>query len=863
MDEYLSSAADECQKNWQRLPFSLSFTSPLPIKARLVVSSGTPDLEPREFKSLTAALRYVINQGGKMVLLEGGPGQGKTAAMLWAMHEMCLDIYHSSKTCNGETLFPNYQDLGKANIPKGKDYPFSILLDKRPKCLRDVKNRFFVDNLDVIPTDKFLVESDQVREEAVFWQENGHAFVFGYRTADTDYHVRGRCGWDWIIKLDGLDERERDLWLESQPNIKKYFDKLYEFNPSVRRLSSNPLIFSMLLSYALNNYGAKFELQTDDFPGRAGLFAGFIKELFAIAKKIRKDANYDCYSDALMVLEEECWGALRKGMTNTIPGKMRRSLRCRRFPQTFGQQREAEVLLKNAGIIEHIDTDGSLRFNHQEFVENFAGRHLARRLNSAYKNGSLSFELWDHLSNPHLDNLVVHSLGQMDIEYLPGAMKTVYYLLKDHYFDRCYQLLQETNKSIALSIIDKHPATNKFFKPRKNGSRPQDTYSPSNILDADGEETNFKRDKKLGVPVNKSIILGRIEIILAAMKDPDDDIRVFASYLLSYVNDIQAVPALIAAINDANPFVKQYAIRGLGNMETSIVVRTLLDATKDTDLKISSEAEEAIRKLPKYVKSGTLLDVLASSDRQLLPQTIRAIGYIKETEAVGYLVKLLHDGDYELRMEAAKALNLIDGINDLSLLRPVVNVISLGSIEKEFEGQIVEIIAKAIIKNRTVEESMIILEAISEDISDKNAIDISSMWRRRWCGSKVLPVIKAQRLLQKKEDTSMVTIDQSVKINNINANGPGNLAIGAHSSAVQNNHSDEGAYQILKEEFRKGQGIKEGFQISEALNMLDALQAAHGKPKSEKMDLLDALQGITNVATLSALGCQALALILG
>ena len=172
-----------------------------------------------------------------------------------------------------------------------------------------------------------------------------------------------------------------------------------------------------------------------------------------------------------------------------------------------------------------------------------------------------------------------------------------------------------------------------------------------------------------------------VKPLIAALKDPDSNIRAFAADALGKMKDTLAVKPLIAALKDSNSDVRQYAAQALGMIGDARAVKPLTVALKDSDSNVRRDA--------------TL-----------------ALGLIKDTRAVEFLIVAPKDSDSDVRRRAVTAsfgqeiklrLEAIKKLTDQTLLADIAKndtnwEIRLGAVENLTDQAILVEIAKNDIK---------------------------------------------------------------------------------------------------------------------------------------------------------------------
>jgi HEAT repeat protein len=137
--------------------------------------------------------------------------------------------------------------------------------------------------------------------------------------------------------------------------------------------------------------------------------------------------------------------------------------------------------------------------------------------------------------------------------------------------------------------------------------------------------------------------------LLAALKDPNSDVRSKAAEALGNSRDPGAVPSLIAVLKDPTDAVRSRAAEALGKIGDSTALNPLLAALEN----------------PLNILSG-----FKGADDNVLPAVAKALGKMG-TAAVGPLITVLKNRDHRVRFSAGDALGYIG----LPAIDPLVAVL--------------------------------------------------------------------------------------------------------------------------------------------------------------------------------------------
>lgn len=177
------------------------------------------------------------------------------------------------------------------------------------------------------------------------------------------------------------------------------------------------------------------------------------------------------------------------------------------------------------------------------------------------------------------------------------------------------------------------------------------------------------------------------ELLIAALNDPDLNVRRAALFSLGEIRCFRAVkpvlrllntelkvdvlntliaigteealPALFQTLKDRDPFIRAMTAEALGEIGDPAAAPKLLPLLSDRNSDVQISAALAIGKLKDPAASAHLLQLLAKGDRQVRLAAVKALGLAGGDEAVAPLLKLLTEKDTGLRRETLLAITLI------------------------------------------------------------------------------------------------------------------------------------------------------------------------------------------------------------
>ncbi|MDH4347555.1 MAG: M56 family metallopeptidase [Gemmatimonadota bacterium] len=153
--------------------------------------------------------------------------------------------------------------------------------------------------------------------------------------------------------------------------------------------------------------------------------------------------------------------------------------------------------------------------------------------------------------------------------------------------------------------------------------------------------------------------------LIAAMKDPDVEVRRAAAQSLANLDDPRAVPAFIEATRDGDAEVRATAAMALGQFEDSRGQPALIALLKDSDKHVRYAALSALHSMPGQVPVDAVLAALNDPDADIRQAAIglafnqvtdREEGTAADPRYVAAFTRLLADQNPEVRGQAASAL---------------------------------------------------------------------------------------------------------------------------------------------------------------------------------------------------------------
>jgi hypothetical protein len=145
--------------------------------------------------------------------------------------------------------------------------------------------------------------------------------------------------------------------------------------------------------------------------------------------------------------------------------------------------------------------------------------------------------------------------------------------------------------------------------------------------------------------------------LVAALKDPDPDLRERAAEVLGKIGDSRAVEPLVLALGDPFSSVRERAADALGKIGTR-AVEPLIAALKDADSNFRERAAGALGKIGTPAVGG-LIAALKDPESDVRGRAAKVLGKIGDSRAVEPLIAALGDPDTYVRFCASEALGKI------------------------------------------------------------------------------------------------------------------------------------------------------------------------------------------------------------
>nr|WP_319374246.1 HEAT repeat domain-containing protein [uncultured Methanobacterium sp.] len=159
-----------------------------------------------------------------------------------------------------------------------------------------------------------------------------------------------------------------------------------------------------------------------------------------------------------------------------------------------------------------------------------------------------------------------------------------------------------------------------------------------------------------------------IPALIDSMKDdPDEEVRLKATWALGELGDQEAVDALITALEDKNWGVRRTAANALGMIGDDRAVPYLIKALEDNDWHVRKYAAVSLGKMQDKRAIPVLLEAMDDEDADVRWKAMLALGKLGES-AVPPLIKTLKNKNWRVRSKSAEVLGKIGGADALHAL---------------------------------------------------------------------------------------------------------------------------------------------------------------------------------------------------
>jgi HEAT repeat protein len=223
--------------------------------------------------------------------------------------------------------------------------------------------------------------------------------------------------------------------------------------------------------------------------------------------------------------------------------------------------------------------------------------------------------------------------------------------------------------------------------PYARGGNLMPAYSPPNIdhLIAAGDINGLLREllyQKDLTTVNKIInVFVRmndpriVDILIAALRDPNRDVRWNASYALIDFHDPRTVVPLLYALRDGDGLVRANAVEALTKIGDPQAVEPLIAALNDPHSHVRSKALEAMDVFHDSRAVDALVGLLTNPDARTRREAVKILGHLGDGRAIKPLLDALKSGDEEVRCDVVEALG---NLKVAQAVRPLIGILNNG-----------------------------------------------------------------------------------------------------------------------------------------------------------------------------------------
>jgi HEAT repeat protein len=631
--QYCAELAEELERTWQRLPIAeeLRGSEPIPLQVTYTLHEGSH--EPREqriFFSAQEAIEVGI-QGDEPAVVYGGPGAGKSVTMKWMARQQAKSIEKEGASLNHTV--PIYIDLGGYREQKSLSALRATQLEKFPALKEAKRITWLLDGLDLLPEGGEFTARDVLRQARDLCRDSNDRVVLSTRPS---WLVDGELN-DWgqstRINLAPLTPQQRSEWVQQYcPQAMPGLQKFEQAHGDKAGFLNTPLLFSMVLSALLDEGLQGQPFRCDEYPGRAGLFHGFVGYALDRAVRERRITQQQRQEYDSQIVEGVFWAALTLGQEDRLLNTELNEYLAKAFSNQAEQGREqwlaAIKILTEAGLVYPISGQDAIGVLHQQFAEHWAGQHLARRLEQATKGGWYEAELWDHFKEVRLDPVTAQALDILSKR-----------AVGEQFLVRAYELLRQTATWQAINFLA-HMGNNWAFQHLVE------------LANAPYESVCRCAAIALGST-------GRAEAVgplVKMLKDSREWARGAAIKAIAKLPTGDSVTALVGACSDRTLHVRWMAIRTLVALGRSEVVGLLIKELKDPTDRIRLRAIWALKSLRRPEATQALIEALKDPNEQVCLRVASALNALRHPKGFTYLVKALKSSSKGIRTEAAEAL---------------------------------------------------------------------------------------------------------------------------------------------------------------------------------------------------------------
>jgi len=148
--------------------------------------------------------------------------------------------------------------------------------------------------------------------------------------------------------------------------------------------------------------------------------------------------------------------------------------------------------------------------------------------------------------------------------------------------------------------------------------------------------------------------------LIAALSDPDANVRIAAANSLGQLEDPRAIPALITASRDANVQVRSAAFQALSDFEDPRIYEPMVAALKDPDADVRQRAAQTLGSLENKAAVTPLVGALGDSSADVRQSAAQSLGELQDPAAASALAGALKDPKADVRQAAAQSLGELD-----------------------------------------------------------------------------------------------------------------------------------------------------------------------------------------------------------
>jgi HEAT repeat protein/beta-lactamase regulating signal transducer with metallopeptidase domain len=148
--------------------------------------------------------------------------------------------------------------------------------------------------------------------------------------------------------------------------------------------------------------------------------------------------------------------------------------------------------------------------------------------------------------------------------------------------------------------------------------------------------------------------------LIAALSDPDANVRIAAANSLGQLEDPRAIPALITASHDANVQVRSAAFQALSDFQDPRIYEPMVAALKDPDADVRQRAAQTLGSLENKAAVTPLIGALGDSSADVRQAAAQALGELQDPAAASALAGALKDPKADVRQAAAQALGELE-----------------------------------------------------------------------------------------------------------------------------------------------------------------------------------------------------------